>query len=94
MLAKQKYEKTTAKIAFCETKTYERRKEKDKIKLKPYCVSLKNGIFQNFSTNRGLMLFPTKAKCMKLNKKSAMITFQTVWIKPQNKKQCLLYVTS
>ena len=38
LLAKHIVEKTTAKLAFCETKTHERRKDKDNIKLRPYCV--------------------------------------------------------
>ena len=59
-MAKQKDEKTTAKIAFCETKTYGRRTEKDKNKLKPYCVSLKNGIFSIFFDNCWFDTFPNK----------------------------------
>ena len=38
LLAKQIVEKTTARLAFCETQTHEGRKDKNNIKLRPYCV--------------------------------------------------------
>ena len=50
--------------------------------------------FQFFSTNECLILFPTKTKRRKLNKNSAMITFQAVLKKLRSKTHCLLYVTS